>query len=174
MKSETVNTTHAVTVTSLIEQSASATPAPADPKALKPGAVLHKETVDLGMGHSAGVEIKYAGHHNALPDYGAEWDISLDYAAAILTITLQRSGISGDLRSNVSVLEEDVRDIWGQDKVGGGRYRSLCHAEPSLAASIAALKARAASDLGELRAHVAARAARIAKRHATLASGLDI
>lgn len=144
-------------------------------------APLYRADVQLGLGLTATITI--TEHDPAAPPAsGAEWARELDWPIAELRLELPSTPTShqlaAELRGDIRLLGERLAENWGTPShdnqyrhIVGPRHKLATERAEYLDDAVAALRARAETELAPLIAHVAKRAARLAEREATLARG---
>lgn len=140
------------------------------------GSTIARRTVTLGMGHVAQITITYDGPTQSMPAAGCQWDSTLDYPAAGLTVCLpshQHGHIHPDLVCAAMVCGEDLISGWGtRQSTAQLRQRDCRASAPNLRDCAARMLRQTMAELRPLQAHLAARQARIDQRAATLAYGI--
>lgn len=158
------------------------------PVPLVNGALLVHREITLGLGHVATVEIRYDGPSQPTPATGADWPPETDWPAAKMTLRLPAYHYWGysfrlchDLQNCGSVLGESTNENWGGDHyfhrdnvLVGTKQKTRRKAGTSLRQAAAELLREVIAELRPVQAHVAARAARLAQREATLLAGQDM
>jgi hypothetical protein len=142
---------------------------------------LFRADVKLGLGLIATIEI--VEHDPAPPPpTGAEWAREIDWPIAELRLSLPScetgTPLASELQCDLFVVGERLSDHWGSGchdsnyrPIAGPRTKTTTSTAEYLDDAVTALRGRAESDLAPLIAHVAKRAARLARRETALAAG---